>query len=75
MGVMPWRARSCWDAAKGAEVALINGSVGVVVAPLGRLRFVVAMTLAENRIIEMDVISHQTGLSQLEIAVIEERHA
>lgn len=61
--------------AKGAEVALINGSVGVVVAPLGRLRFVVAMTLAENRIIEMDVISHQTGLSQLEIAVIEERHA
>lgn len=57
--------------AQGAEVALIDGSVGVVVAPLGRLRFAVAMTLADDRIIAMDVISDPARLTRPKIGVIE----
>lgn len=60
--------------AQGAEVALVNGSVGVVVAPFGRLRFAVVFTLEENRIAEMEVISDSRRLSQIEIAVIERRY-
>lgn len=49
--------------ARGAQTALVNGSVGVVVAPFGRLQFAVAVTISENRISAVDLLADPARLS------------
>jgi RNA polymerase sigma-70 factor (ECF subfamily) len=50
---------------------MVNGAVGVVVAPRGRLFRVLRFTFAQGKIVEVDVIGDPTRLRQLELAVID----
>jgi RNA polymerase sigma-70 factor (ECF subfamily) len=53
-------------------LALVNGSVGVVVAPRGRLSTVVTFKIRGGKIIEMDVLTDPARLRQLHLAVLED---
>lgn len=48
-----------------AHPALVNGAAGVVVAPGGRPFAVLAFTIAEGRIVEIDVLSDPARLGEL----------
>jgi RNA polymerase sigma-70 factor (ECF subfamily) len=52
-------------------LALVNGGVGVVMAPGGRLSGVVTFGLRDGRIVEIDVITDPARLQELHLAVIE----
>lgn len=54
----------------GAQAALVNGDVGIVVAVRGRLFRMLRFTLANGRISQIDVIVEPDALSALELAVI-----
>ncbi|MER5280160.1 sigma-70 family RNA polymerase sigma factor [Streptomyces sp. NPDC002809] len=53
-----------------AELALVNGTVGVVVAPRGRLLFALTLTVEGDRITEYDVIADPARLQRLDLAVL-----
>lgn len=55
--------------ARTAEVALVDGELGVVVAPLGRLFAVLRVTLHDGRITELEVIAEPARLEQITLAV------
>ncbi|SNS22416.1 RNA polymerase sigma-70 factor, ECF subfamily [Streptosporangium subroseum] len=67
--------------AKGASVAaervrftqpaLINGEVGLVMAPRGRLFLVLVFTITDSKITEIDVIAEPDRLRQLDLAVLD----
>jgi RNA polymerase sigma-70 factor (ECF subfamily) len=54
-----------------AELALVNGQVGAIVAPGGRLRFALTFTVEGNRITEYTVIAAPDRLSILSLGVLE----
>ena len=56
-----------------AQPALINGSVGFVVAPRGRLTMAFVFTIAADRITEIDLISDPARLRALDIGVLNSR--
>jgi RNA polymerase sigma-70 factor (ECF subfamily) len=58
--------------ARLARTALVNGDVGVVVAPLGRLLLVLRPTVREGRIVAIEITADPASLRQLEIAVVED---
>jgi RNA polymerase sigma-70 factor (ECF subfamily) len=64
------RARS--GARAEAQPALVNGSVGVVVAPLGHLTLVLDFTLADGKIVEIEIIGDPERLAQLDLRVLED---
>ncbi|WP_407565840.1 sigma-70 family RNA polymerase sigma factor [Streptomyces sp. 184] len=51
--------------------ALIDGAVGLVMAPLGRLRLVLSFTVVEGLITEIDVIADADRLRGVELGVLE----
>ncbi|MEU4449140.1 sigma-70 family RNA polymerase sigma factor [Actinosynnema sp. NPDC050801] len=53
--------------ARHAEPALVNGSVGIVVAPRGRLRLALTVTVRDDRIAAYEVIADPARLRQLTI--------
>jgi RNA polymerase sigma-70 factor, ECF subfamily len=55
-----------------AQPALVNGAVGVVVAPRGRLFRVLNFTLTRGKIAQVDVIADPARLRQLHLAVLPE---
>ena len=56
-----------------SQLALVNGSVGIVVAPAGRLQIVLAFTVSEERkITGIDVIADPDRLHRLRLAVLPE---
>ena len=58
------------DAAR-SQLALVNGAVGIVSAPGGRLETVLALTVsAERRITAIDVIADPARLRRLRLAVL-----
>jgi RNA polymerase sigma factor (sigma-70 family) len=63
--------RTNWHRARFARPALVNGTVGVVVAPLGRLRLALSLTITDDKIAEIDVIGEPARLHQLELAVLD----
>jgi RNA polymerase sigma factor (sigma-70 family) len=54
-----------------AELALVNGTVGLVVAPEGKLRYALTFTVEAGKITEYTVIAAPERLSQLALAVLE----
>ena len=58
------------DTARFAQTAVVNGSVGIVVAPRGRLRMAIRCTVKGGKIVEMDVIADRERLGQLDLAVL-----
>ena len=59
--------------ARFAEAALVNGTVGLLVAPHGRLRLALAMTIdaQTDRITAYDLIADPARLSRLHLAVLD----
>lgn len=61
--------------AAAAELALIDGNVGVLVAPRGRLLLVIILTYHDGRISEYNVIAIPTQLDQLSISLLDYQFA
>lgn len=57
--------------ARFVQPALINGRVGLVVAPGGRLTRALTFKIEDSKIVEVDVIADPAGLCDLELAVVE----
>ncbi len=58
--------------ARLARPALVNGAVGIVVAPRGRLMMVLGLTFARGKIAAIDVIADPTRLRQLDLASLDD---
>ncbi len=56
--------------ARHAEPALVNGGLGLVVAPHGRLVLALTVTVENDRITAYDVIADPTRLHQLNLALL-----
>lgn len=56
--------------ARSAQSALVDGTVGVVVARRGRLFLVLRLTITQGKIVEIDVVADPTRLQQLNVAVL-----
>ena len=65
------RALAFSQRARYAQPALVNGAVGLVVAPQGRLFVVLGFTITRGKIVEIDVIADPLRLRQLDLAVLE----
>ncbi|WP_028924127.1 sigma-70 family RNA polymerase sigma factor [Pseudonocardia acaciae] len=61
--------------ARFAEAALVNGEVGAVVAPRGRLRLVLTFTIADGRVAGYEVIADPARLRELDLAVLDPQPA
>ncbi|WP_437611096.1 sigma-70 family RNA polymerase sigma factor [Sorangium sp. So ce834] len=57
--------------ARFARPALVNGAVGVVVAPRGRLQLVLEVAIEGGRVAAIDVIGEPARLRQLRLAVVD----
>jgi RNA polymerase sigma-70 factor, ECF subfamily len=67
-------ARSALAFARGARyarLALVNGAVGIVVAPRGKLFRVLQIRIVNGKIAAVDVVAEPQRLRQLELATIE----
>lgn len=73
-GAEAWATQAVQTArgARLARVALIDGSVGLVVAPKGRLFRALRFTLAGDKIAGLEVIGDPDRLRQLDLAVLED---
>jgi len=54
-----------------AQAALVNGAVGIIVAPRGRLFAVMALTIERGKIVELEVITDPARVSQLDLAILD----
>ena len=64
--------RAAKGRARAARPALVNGAMGVVVAPRGRLLIVLGFTISGGKIVEIDAIADPARLRQLDLAVLDE---
>jgi len=62
--------RAAMGGARGAQPALVNGAVGLVVAPRGRLMMVVRFTITDGKIVEMESIADPERLRELDLALL-----
>ena len=51
--------------------ALVNGAIGVVVAPQGRLVRALRFTIANGKITEIEVIGNQARLGELDVSIVD----
>jgi RNA polymerase sigma factor (sigma-70 family) len=58
--------------ARAAQPALVNGAVGVIVAPRGRLLMVLDFTIRDGKIVAIDAIADPERVRQLDLAMLTE---
>ena len=58
--------------ARFVQLALVNGSVGVVLAPNGRLSRAVSFTVANGKITQVEIIIDRERLKQLDFQILDE---
>jgi hypothetical protein len=58
--------------ARAARPALVNGAVGVVVAPRGRLLMVLSFTISSGKIVEIGAIADPERVDQLDLALLDD---
>ncbi len=56
--------------ARFAQLGLVDGAVGIIMAPQGRLFLVMAFTIAHGKIVAIDVIANPERLQRLDLAVL-----
>jgi RNA polymerase sigma-70 factor (ECF subfamily) len=56
--------------AQAAQPALVDGEVGLVVAPGGRLRIALRLTITDGRIAAIEAIADPERLGRLDVAVL-----
>ena len=54
-----------------SRLALIDGAIGIVVAPRGRLQLALLLTVTGDKISQMEIVAAPTRLATLDIRVIE----
>ncbi|MEU3461025.1 sigma-70 family RNA polymerase sigma factor [Streptomyces sp. NPDC006733] len=64
-------AMAAMERARSTVAALVNGTVGLAMAPLGRLRLVLGFTITDGLITEIEVIADQKALRELELGVLD----
>ena len=57
--------------AKLTQPALVNGAIGVVVAPQGRLVRALRFTIANGKITEMEIIGNPARLGELDVSMVD----
>ena len=57
--------------ARFARLALVNGAVGIVMAPRGRLFRVVRLTIANGKITQIEVIGDKARLGALDLSIVD----
>ena len=62
--------RAIRGGARAAQRVLVNGAVGVVVAPRGKLMMVLRFTIERGKIVEIDAVADPERLRQLDLAVL-----
>jgi hypothetical protein len=60
-----------WRNAQHAAPALVDGRIGLIVAPFGQLRAVIAMTIRAGRITAYTVTADPARLARIQIAVLD----
>ena len=55
-----------------AQLALVNGAVGIVVAPRGRLFAVMGFMVGHDKIVAIDILADRARLRQLDLAVLDD---
>jgi RNA polymerase sigma-70 factor (ECF subfamily) len=65
------QASAFGKAARLLRLAVVDGSVGIVMAPRGRLMRVVRFTIANGRITELEIISDPARLGELTLSIVE----
>jgi RNA polymerase sigma-70 factor (ECF subfamily) len=60
--------RAMQGGARAAQAALINGEVGVIVAPRGRLKLVLRLTIADRKIVAVEAVTKD--FQELELHVL-----
>lgn len=55
-----------------ARPALVNGTVGAVIAPEGQPYAVMGFTVRQGKIVEIDILGDPTRLNQLDLSVLDE---
>ena len=65
-------ARAAAGRSQYSRVALVNGTPGIVMAPHGRLRVVLAFTIGDRTISRIDVIADPARLEKLHLAVLDD---
>jgi|SRR5262245_1835944 len=66
-------AKAFMGRARAAQTALVDGTVGAVVAPRGRLLLVVNFTIANGKIVEINAVGDPARLGEFDLAVLDER--
>lgn len=66
----PAVARLFQGRAQGAVPALVDGALGIVVAPQGRLLLIIIPTITRDKIIHLEVVADPEQLKQMEIALL-----
>jgi RNA polymerase sigma-70 factor (ECF subfamily) len=56
--------------ARAAQPALVNGTVGVIVAPRGHLLMVLRFTIKDGKIVEMEAVANPERLRHLDLAIL-----
>jgi RNA polymerase sigma factor (sigma-70 family) len=56
--------------AQAAQAALVDGSIGVIVAPYGKLLYVLKFTIRQGEICEVDLINDPSRIRQLKLALL-----
>jgi hypothetical protein len=56
--------------ARAAQPVLVNGAVGVIVAPRGRLLMVLDFTIEDGKIVAIDAIADPERLRLLNLAML-----
>ncbi|MFF3310552.1 sigma-70 family RNA polymerase sigma factor [Streptomyces sp. NPDC002952] len=64
-------AMAAMERALATEPALVGGRVGLAMAPLGRLRLVLAFTVTDGGITEIEVIAEPDRLREVDLAVLD----
>jgi RNA polymerase sigma-70 factor (ECF subfamily) len=57
--------------ARLAKPALVNGVVGIIVAPRGKLFMVIGLTITSGKIVEIDVVADPERLRQIDLAILD----
>jgi RNA polymerase sigma factor (sigma-70 family) len=65
-------ARAAAVRSRYSRVALVNGTLGIVMAPRGRLTVVLAFTIGDDKISRIDVIADPARLAGLDLAVLDD---
>lgn len=66
------QARAFLRLARYAQLVLVNGAAGVVVAPYGQLRYVAQFTVRGSKIVQIHVVADPAVFRQLSLAVLTE---